>query len=77
MNKSSDIKLNSHFQQFVSSKVQSGQYVSTNEVINAALRLLEKEEKKYTLLNELLDEGLASGVSESFDRNAFLKNLKQ
>ncbi len=44
--------------------VESGRYGSTNEVISAALKILEAQEQQLIQLRALIDEGLESGVSE-------------
>ncbi|HDL3860694.1 TPA: type II toxin-antitoxin system ParD family antitoxin, partial [Mannheimia haemolytica] len=50
--------------QFVNQMVESGRYGSTNEVISAALKILEAQEQQLIQLRALIDEGLESGVSE-------------
>ena len=40
-----NISLTEHFEKFVKQKLKSGQYHSASEVIRAALRLLEQQDK--------------------------------
>ena len=59
---------------FVLAKVESGRYENASEVVRAALRTLEREEKQYeaklAALRRAIDEGDASGVAggNSFER---------
>jgi antitoxin ParD1/3/4 len=54
--------------------VEGGLYANASEVVRAALRLLEREEREYeekmTALRAAIAEGLASGIAEPgvFDR---------
>lgn len=54
-------------------KVQSGQYSTARDVIEAGLRALEYEDQeraKFVVLKAAIEEGLASGIAEDgvFDR---------
>jgi len=59
---------------FVLAKVGSGRYENASEVVRAALRILEREERRYeaklAALQTAIDEGDNSGIAEgnSFDR---------
>jgi antitoxin ParD1/3/4 len=59
---------------FVLAKVESGRYENASEVVRAALRSLEREERLYAAklvaLRTAIDEGDASGIAEGnpFDR---------
>lgn len=46
MGKNTSISLGSHFEDFINEEINSGRYSSVSEVIRAALRLLEREEKR-------------------------------
>lgn len=43
------ISLNSIHEQFVLSQLKNGKYTSADEVISAAFKLLEEEEKQYAI----------------------------
>ncbi len=59
-----NISLDPELEKLVNAKVQSGQYRSTDEVLNDAVRLLRKRDEAEARLDELLQEGLRSEASE-------------
>jgi antitoxin ParD1/3/4 len=63
-----NVNLTSELDRFVLKKVQSGRYENASEVVRAALRTLEREEREYeaklTALRAAIDEGDASGVAD-------------
>lgn len=65
--KNTSIALGDHFADYARSKVESGEYGSTSEVIRDALRLHEERSVFKSKLLEAIDEGLASPVDEGFD----------
>jgi antitoxin ParD1/3/4 len=75
MAKNTSILLGEYFDKFINSQVQSGRYSSASEVVRAALRLFEQEEKKKTELVKELVKGEKSGFVQQFDRKEFLKTL--
>jgi antitoxin ParD1/3/4 len=74
--KNTSISLGSYFDEFVNSQVSIGRYKNADEVIRAALRLLEDEQSKIKALKEAIQKGLDSPSVENFDFEANLKNLK-
>lgn len=65
-----------HFESFIDELVSSGKFSSTDEVVKAALSLLEDQElKKESLVNAIL-EGEKSGFDKNFDPKTHLKKLK-
>lgn len=74
--KNTSISLGNYFDQFVSSKVNSGRYKNVSEVVRAGLRLLEDEENKVIALQEAIKKGLDSTLIENFDFKENLKKLK-
>ena len=65
--KNTSIALGDHFADYARSRVESGEYGSTSEVIRDALRLHEERAVFKSKLLEAIDEGLASPVDEPFD----------
>ena len=62
------VDLTSELDSFVSSQVESGRFENVNEVFQAALHTLKRDERedqaKLEALRAAIDEGLASGVAE-------------
>jgi len=77
MSKNTSISLGNHFEEFIREEVDSGRYSSASEVIRAALRLLESEEKKERHLIRALQEGEDSGFVEDFEPNEYLKKIQK
>lgn len=67
MAKTTSIALGDHFIDYARSKVASGEYGSTSEVVREALRLHEERSVFKSKLLKAIDEGLASPVDEEFD----------
>ena len=69
-----DANLTDELDHFVLSRVASGRYENSSEVVRAALRTLEREERRFeaklAALRASIDEGDASGVAKgnSFNR---------
>ena len=63
-----NVNLTDELDRFVLEKVQSGRYENASEVVRAALRTLEREERvfeaKLETLRAAIDEGDASGIAE-------------
>ena len=63
-----NVNLTDELDRFVLAKVESGRYENASEVVRAALRTLEREEKRYEVklaaLRLAIDKGDASGVGE-------------
>lgn len=64
-----NVNLTPELDRFVSVKVEAGLYSNASEVMRAALRLLERDEReheeKMSALRSAIDKGFASGVAES------------
>ncbi len=69
-----NVNLTDELERFVLTKVESGRYENASEVVRAALRTLEREERQYeaklTALRAAIDEGDASGIARG---NAFAR----
>ncbi len=63
-----NVNLTDELESFVVAKVESGRYENASEVVRAALRTLEREEREYEAklgaLRRAIDEGDASGIAE-------------
>ena len=63
-----NVNLTEELDRFVLLKVESGRYENASEVVRAALRTLDREERQYeaklAALRTAIDGGDASGVAE-------------
>jgi antitoxin ParD1/3/4 len=63
-----NVNLTEELDSFVLARVESGRFENASEVVRAALRTLEREERvfeaKLEALRAAIDEGDASGVAE-------------
>lgn len=64
MPKNTSMTLGKHFDGFIADQIKEGRYASASEVVRAALRMFEDNERKIAALRQLLDEGERSGASE-------------
>jgi antitoxin ParD1/3/4 len=73
-----NVNLTHKLERFVLQKVKSGRYENASEVVRAALRTLEREEKQYhaklSALRAAIDEGDASGIAQG---NVFARVRKK
>lgn len=62
-----NVNLTDELDRFVLTKVKSGRFENASEVVRAALRTLEREDREYeaklTSLRAAIDEGDASGMA--------------
>jgi antitoxin ParD1/3/4 len=63
-----NVNLTDELDSFVLSRVENGRYENASEVVRAALRVLEREEREYEVklaaLRAAIEEGMASGIFE-------------
>jgi antitoxin ParD1/3/4 len=63
-----NVNLTNELDRFLLKKVKSGRYENASEVVRAALRTLEREEKQYeaklAVLRTAIDEGDSSGIAK-------------
>lgn len=63
-----NVNLTDELDQFILDKVKTGRYENASEVVRAALRSLERDEREYeeklAALRAAIDEGDASGIAE-------------
>ena len=74
--KTTSVALGPYFENFISSTIQTGRYNNASEVIRAALRMLEENERKIQELKSAIEEGDTSGRFEDFNPEDHLKSLK-
>ncbi len=73
------VDLGDELREFIESLIESGDYRTQSEVIRESLRLLREKqaESRLQTLRNLLAEGLSSGEPVVWEKDAFLKKLKQ
>jgi antitoxin ParD1/3/4 len=75
-----NVNLTDELDNFVRAKVESGRYENASEVVRAALRTLEREERRYeaklAALRTAIDEGDDSGVAGGNPFNRVRQALK-
>ena len=64
MPKNTSMTLGEHFDGFIALKINEGRFASASEVVRAALRMFEDNERKIATLRYLLEEGENSGTAE-------------
>ncbi len=73
MSKSVSIRLDAKEDAFIERQIATGRFGSTDEVVKAALELLQDEEAELDAIRQALIEGEESGFAEEFDFEEFLK----
>jgi antitoxin ParD1/3/4 len=76
MSKSVSIRLDAKEDAFIERQIATGRFGSTDEVVKAALSLLEDEEAELDAIRQALIEGEESGEPEPFDFDAFLERKR-
>lgn len=76
MTKNTSIALGAPFQEFARSKVDSGEYGSTSEVVREAMRRFMVEDLKLQTLRAAIQEGIDSGPAEPFSFDEFIAEMK-
>ncbi len=76
MRNNTSVSLGNYFERFVEAKIKEGRYKNASEVIRAALRMLEEEENKVTVLRNSIQEGIESGIAHDFHPLQHLEALK-
>ena len=64
MAKNTSMTLGEHFDGFIAKQIEEGRFSSASEVVRAALRMFEDNERKIAVLRQLLEEGEKSGAAE-------------
>ena len=64
MSKNTSMTLGKHFDGFIANQINEGRFASASEVVRAALRMFEDNERKIAVLRQLLEEGEKSGTAE-------------
>jgi antitoxin ParD1/3/4 len=76
MGRNTSVSLGDYFENFVDGRISEGRFKNASEVIRAGLRMLEEEENKITALKKAINDGIESGIAESFNSKQHLESLK-
>jgi antitoxin ParD1/3/4 len=75
-----NVNLTSELNSFVAKKIKTGRYENASEVVRAALRTLEREERQYearlAALRAAIDQGFSSGIASGDVFRRVRKRLK-
>lgn len=77
MPKNTSFVLGQHFEEFIADEVATGRYGNASDVMRAALRLLEHDEKKLEALRAAIDAGDTSPESEDVDGEKTFSRLRR
>jgi len=77
MSRNTSVILGNHFDEFIKSAIESGQYKSASEVIRSGLRLLETEKQKIKAINKALVIGEKSGKPSKLNNATFKARMKR
>lgn len=69
------LNLGNHLEAFVKHQVEIGNYKTKNDLVQDALKNLEKK-KSLEMLEKAILEGEKSGPYKEFDSDTFLKEIK-
>jgi antitoxin ParD1/3/4 len=69
--KNTSIALGAPFVEFARSKVESGEFGSTSEVVREAMRQYMAEDARIVALRREIQKGIDSGPARPFDWDAF------
>lgn len=72
------VDLGDELRKFIESLIESGDYRTQSEIIRESLRLLREKlaESRLQALRDLLAEGLNSGDSVEWEKDAFMKKVR-
>ncbi|MBQ9888306.1 MAG: type II toxin-antitoxin system ParD family antitoxin [Bacteroidales bacterium] len=71
------VTIGPHFEEYIQDRIAEGRYNNTSEMIRAALRHLEEDERKISAFCAAIDEGDASPDVENFDGEIFIQEMKE
>ena len=72
-----NVSLTEHLDKFVGQQVKTGRYSSASEVVREGLRLLEQREAQVQNIQNALDEGFASPITDGPEAMKRIRNRIQ
>lgn len=77
MNKPVQVTIAEPFDSFIDAQLESGQFKSAREVVEAGLQLLKEEQARIAWLRNALIEGENSGPSVLFDPEDLMTSVRE
>ncbi len=72
-----NVSLTEHLDKFIGQQVETGRYRSASEVVREGLRLLEQREAQVQAVQDALDEGFASLLTDGLEAMKRIRNRIQ
>ena len=76
MDRNTSISIGDYFDKFIQGRISTGRFKNASEVVRAGLRLLEEEENRVIALKKAINEGIESGITNNFNPESYLKEIK-
>jgi antitoxin ParD1/3/4 len=73
--KNTSITLGEHFDQYIAEQLASGRYPTVSELIRESLRMHQERELKISVMRAAIEDGVASGIDESFSFEGLNREL--
>ncbi|MBA4799120.1 MAG: type II toxin-antitoxin system ParD family antitoxin [Rhizobiales bacterium] len=77
MNKPVQVTIAEPYDSFIDAQLESGQFKSAQEVVEAGLKLLQEEQARTEWLRKALIEGENSGPSVPFDPEDLMDSVRE
>lgn len=77
MNKPVQVTITERFDSFIDAQLESGQFKSAQEVVEAGLQLLKEEQARTEWLRKALIEGENSGPSVPFNPEDLMASVRE
>lgn len=77
MNKPVQVTITERFDSFIDAQLESGQFKSAQEVVEAGLKLLKEEQARIEWLRKALIEGENSGPSVPFNPEDLMASVRE
>ena len=72
-----NVSLSDTLRDWVNEQTESGRYDSASDYLNDLIRRDQDRQTTVAELQQLVDEGLASGTAQTFDMDEFLKRKRE
>ena len=76
MSRNTSIVIGKEHDKFIKAQIRKGRFGSASEAVRAGLSLLEEHELKIQRLRQAIIEGEESGLTQPFDMEEFIAEMK-